>query len=53
LARRIPNAEYAASVEEAVERLASQAGEGDLILTLGAGSVSQAGAVILERLGRA
>ena len=42
--------EYAASVEEAVERLVAQAEEGDLIMTLGAGSVSQAGAVVLERL---
>ncbi len=50
LARRIPNAEYAASVEEAVGRLVSRAEEGDLILTMGAGSVSQAGAVVLERL---
>jgi UDP-N-acetylmuramate--alanine ligase len=50
LAKRIPNAEYAASVDEAVERLVGMAGEGDLIVTLGAGSVSQAGAVVLERL---
>jgi UDP-N-acetylmuramate--alanine ligase len=51
LARRIPNAEYAASVDEGVGRLVSQADEGDLIMTLGAGSVSQAGPVVLERLG--
>jgi UDP-N-acetylmuramate--alanine ligase len=55
LARRIAEGgsatvEYAASVEEAVERLAGMAGEGDLILTLGAGNVSQAGAMVLERL---
>jgi UDP-N-acetylmuramate--alanine ligase len=50
LARRIPNAEYAASVDEAVERLAKKAEEGDLVMTLGAGSVSQAGTVVLERL---
>jgi UDP-N-acetylmuramate--alanine ligase len=50
LAGKIPNAEYAASVEEAVERLVSQARDGDLIMTLGAGSVSQAGAAVLERL---
>jgi UDP-N-acetylmuramate--alanine ligase len=52
LARRIrgPRVEYAASVEEAVERLVSHAQEGNLILTMGAGSVSQAGAVVLERL---
>jgi UDP-N-acetylmuramate--alanine ligase len=43
-------AEYAASVDEAVGRLVAMAGEGDLIMTLGAGSVSQAGAVLLERL---
>ena len=51
LAKRIPNAEYAASVDEAVVRLAETAGDGDLIMTLGAGSVSQAGLVVLERLG--
>jgi UDP-N-acetylmuramate--alanine ligase len=45
-------AEYAASVEEAVERLVGTARDGDLIMTLGAGSVSQAGAVLLERLAR-
>jgi UDP-N-acetylmuramate--alanine ligase len=50
LARRIPNAEYAANVEEAVGRLVATAGDGDLVMTLGAGSVSQAGAVVLERL---
>jgi len=37
-------------VDEAVERLVGMAGEGDLITTLGAGSVSQAGPVVLERL---
>ncbi len=42
---------YAASVGEAVERLAADAREGDMILTLGAGSVSQAGPLLLERLG--
>jgi UDP-N-acetylmuramate--alanine ligase len=50
LAGRIPRAEYAASLDEGVARLAGMAGEGDLIMTLGAGSVSQAGAVVLERL---
>ncbi len=42
---------YAPSVAEAVERLAADAREGDMILTLGAGSVSQAGPLLLERLG--
>jgi UDP-N-acetylmuramate--alanine ligase len=51
LAGRIANAEYAATVEEAVGRLVARAQDGDLIMTLGAGSVSQAGAVVLERLG--
>ena len=41
---------YAASVDEAVESLVGMARDGDLIMTLGAGSVSQAGAVVLERL---
>lgn len=42
---------YAPSVAEAVERLAADAREGDMILTLGAGSVSGAGPLLLERLG--
>jgi len=42
--------EYAADFAEAAERLAARAVEGDLILTLGAGNVSQAGAVVLEAL---
>lgn len=41
---------YAPSVAEAVERLAGDAREGDMILTLGAGNVSQAGPLLLERL---
>ena len=42
---------YAGSVAEGVEALAREAKEGDVILTLGAGSVSQAGALLLEALG--
>ncbi len=42
---------YAASMSEAVEALVREAREGDVILTLGAGSVSQAGPMLLERLG--
>ncbi|MGI4830074.1 MAG: UDP-N-acetylmuramate--L-alanine ligase [Janthinobacterium lividum] len=41
---------YAPSMSEAVERLAADARDGDMILTLGAGSVSQAGPLLLERL---
>ena len=41
---------YAASVPEGVAELAGEAAAGDAILTLGAGSVSQAGAVLLEAL---
>jgi UDP-N-acetylmuramate--alanine ligase len=43
--------EYAASVAEAVATLVREAKAGDVILTLGAGSVSQAGAALLEALG--
>ena len=55
LAQRIREArgasvEYVGSVSEAVERVASLAEEGDMILTLGAGSVSQLGPLILEKL---
>jgi UDP-N-acetylmuramate--alanine ligase len=43
---------YAASFPEAAEKTAALAREGDLILTLGAGSVSQLGSTILERIER-
>jgi UDP-N-acetylmuramate--alanine ligase len=41
---------YAASMAEAVERLVEDARPGEMILTLGAGSVSQAGPLLLEAL---
>jgi UDP-N-acetylmuramate--alanine ligase len=41
---------YAASMAEAVERLVEDARPGEMILTLGAGSVSQAGSMILDSL---
>jgi UDP-N-acetylmuramate--alanine ligase len=41
---------YAASMAEAVERLVGDARPGEMILTLGAGSVSQAGPLLLEAL---
>jgi UDP-N-acetylmuramate--alanine ligase len=41
---------YAASVGAGVEALAKEAQAGDVILTLGAGSVSQAGPLLLEAL---
>jgi UDP-N-acetylmuramate--alanine ligase len=44
--------EYASSFAEAVERLAAIAKEGDLVLTLGAGNVSQAAPLLLEALAR-
>lgn len=43
--------EYAGSVTEAVEALVREAREGDVILTMGAGSVSQAAGMLLERMG--
>jgi UDP-N-acetylmuramate--alanine ligase len=43
-------AEYVSSFADAVERVTSSALPGDMILTLGAGSVSQLGPMILERL---
>jgi UDP-N-acetylmuramate--alanine ligase len=42
---------YAESVGAAVEALVREARSGDVILTLGAGSVSQTGALLLEGLG--
>ncbi len=41
---------YAGSIAEGVERLAEDARAGDMVLTLGAGSVSQAGPMLLEAL---
>ncbi|HEX7289078.1 MAG TPA: UDP-N-acetylmuramate--L-alanine ligase [Candidatus Angelobacter sp.] len=43
-------AHYAASFEDAARQACDQAHEGDMILTLGAGNVSQLGSQILERL---
>ncbi len=42
--------EYAASSEEAIRRAMERAREGDAILTLGAGNVSQLAPVVVERL---
>jgi UDP-N-acetylmuramate--alanine ligase len=44
-------AEFAASFADAVEAAVEQARPGDMVLTLGAGTVSQLGAQILEKLG--
>jgi UDP-N-acetylmuramate--alanine ligase len=41
---------YAGSMEEGVARMAADAREGDLVMTLGAGNVSAAGGMLLERL---
>jgi UDP-N-acetylmuramate--alanine ligase len=41
---------YAGSMEEGVARMAADARDGDLVLTLGAGNVSAAGAMLLEKL---
>jgi UDP-N-acetylmuramate--alanine ligase len=43
---------YAGSFEEAVSRAVGNAAEGDVIMTLGAGSVSQAAGLVLEALGK-
>jgi UDP-N-acetylmuramate--alanine ligase len=42
--------QYAASFEDAINRTLAQSAEGDVILTLGAGSVSQAAGMVLEAL---
>ncbi len=44
------DARYAPSFADAAEWVSTQAEEGDMILTLGAGSVSQLGPMILEKL---
>jgi UDP-N-acetylmuramate--alanine ligase len=52
LARRIRDAEavYVADFAGAVERVVRLAGPGDLVMTLGAGSVSQLGPMVLDGL---
>jgi len=47
-----PAGSYAASFAEAVALVAAGARPGDMILTLGAGNVSQLGPVILEKLSK-
>jgi UDP-N-acetylmuramate--alanine ligase len=44
--------EYAASSEEAIAKVVERAEDGDAILTLGAGSVSQIAPVVLEKLAK-
>ena len=44
------SAHYVSSMEEGIDRIAAAAEPGDLIVTLGAGSVSQAAEKILEKL---
>jgi UDP-N-acetylmuramate--alanine ligase len=43
-------AEYVASFEDAIEAVAKEAQAGDMVLTLGAGTVSQLGPMIVDRL---
>jgi UDP-N-acetylmuramate--alanine ligase len=43
-------AEYVASFDDAVEAIAKSAQAGDMVLTLGAGNVSQLGPLIVDRL---
>jgi UDP-N-acetylmuramate--alanine ligase len=55
LARRIraggsPHVHYAASSQDAVDSVAASAQPGDMVLTLGAGNVSQLGPMILKAL---
>ena len=45
-----PGMVHAGSFAEAAKRAAGRAGSGDVILTLGAGSVSQVGPMVLEAL---
>ena len=45
-----PSAQYAGSFEDAVQAVAAIAHDGDMIMTLGAGSVSQLAPMLLEKL---
>ena len=48
----VSSVEYASSMPAAAQELEHIANEGDVILTLGAGSVSQAGALVLDELAK-
>jgi UDP-N-acetylmuramate--alanine ligase len=48
---RRPQVRYAGTVADAIAAVAKHAQDGDLIMTLGAGSVSQLGPQVLEALG--
>jgi UDP-N-acetylmuramate--alanine ligase len=55
LARRIaaaghPDAQYSGSLDASVAALAGEVRPGDLVVTLGAGSVTQAGPALMARL---
>jgi UDP-N-acetylmuramate--alanine ligase len=50
LAKRIPHARYAASFDAAIANVIDSAGDGDLVITMGAGNVSQLGPQILRAL---
>ena len=50
--KRTPPAVYASSFDEAATAVCAQAHDGDMILTLGAGSVSQLAPMVLETLGK-
>jgi UDP-N-acetylmuramate--alanine ligase len=43
-------AEYVGTMDRGIEAILNAAGDGDLVITLGAGSVSQAGEKILAKL---
>jgi UDP-N-acetylmuramate--alanine ligase len=45
-----PHSEYCSSIQEAAVDVAGKAKPGEMILTLGAGSISQAGPILLELL---
>jgi UDP-N-acetylmuramate--alanine ligase len=48
--KRVKVGRYASSTAEAIEAAAAVAEQGDMILTLGAGSVSQLGPMVVEKL---
>jgi UDP-N-acetylmuramate--alanine ligase len=50
--KRTPPTAYASSFDEAATAVCAQAHDGDMILTLGAGSVSQLAPMVLETLGK-
>ena len=51
ISNQVPGAHYIPDMREAAQAIANEAREGDLVITMGAGSITSMGEVILNRWG--